>query len=49
VLDHADAAAAGELAMPTTVARTLMRTLKQREVLARHVLAAADSLAKVPA
>jgi LPPG:FO 2-phospho-L-lactate transferase len=49
VLDHADAAAAGELAMPTTVAQALMRTLEDREVLARHVLAAADNLAKVPA
>jgi LPPG:FO 2-phospho-L-lactate transferase len=42
VIDHADAAAAAEPGIPTTVAQTLMRTLADRETLARQVLAAAD-------
>jgi LPPG:FO 2-phospho-L-lactate transferase len=46
VLDHADAAAATELGIPFTAAHTLMRTLDDRERLARHVLAAADAQAR---
>ena len=49
VLDHADAASAGELGIPATVAHTLMVTLAEREALARHVLAVADALAKAAA
>jgi LPPG:FO 2-phospho-L-lactate transferase len=45
VLDRADAVAAAELPFPTTAAHTLMRTLADREQLARTVLAAADALA----
>ena len=44
VLDHADAGEAAELSVPTTVTRTLMTTLKDRERLARRVLASADAL-----
>jgi len=46
VMDHTDAAAAGELGIPVTVAHTLMTTLADREELARCVLATADTLAK---
>ena len=49
VLDHADAADAAEvnaLGIPTLPAHTLMRTLDDRERLAREVLAFADSLPK---
>jgi LPPG:FO 2-phospho-L-lactate transferase len=49
VLDHADAAEAAKLAIPVTVADTLMTTLADRENLARHVLASADALAKATA
>jgi len=49
VLDHADATHAAELGIPVTVAHTLMRTIEDREALARHVLAAADALAKAAA
>src|SRR5262249_8992577 len=49
VLDHADATAASELPFPATVAQTLMRTLDDREKLARVVLAAADMLTGSPA
>jgi LPPG:FO 2-phospho-L-lactate transferase len=49
VLDHADAAAAGELGIPVTVAHTLMRTLDDRERLAQHVLSAADAQARAGA
>jgi LPPG:FO 2-phospho-L-lactate transferase len=45
VLDHADATATAELSFPATVAHTLMRTLADREQLARGVLGAADALA----
>jgi LPPG:FO 2-phospho-L-lactate transferase len=41
VLDHADAADAGGLGIPTTAAPTLMLTLDDREALAREVLATA--------
>jgi LPPG:FO 2-phospho-L-lactate transferase len=41
VLDHADAAAAAGLDLPTTAAHTLMRTLDDRVALARQVLATA--------
>jgi LPPG:FO 2-phospho-L-lactate transferase len=41
VLDHADAADAAGLDLPTTAAHTLMRTLDDRVALARQVLAAA--------
>ena len=46
VMDHTDAAAAGELGIPVTVAHTLMTTLADREELARCVLATADTLTK---
>jgi LPPG:FO 2-phospho-L-lactate transferase len=49
VLDRADAAEATKLAIPVTVADTLMTTLVDRENLARHVLASADALAKATA
>jgi LPPG:FO 2-phospho-L-lactate transferase len=49
VLDHADEAAAGELGIPVTVAHTLMRTLEDRERLARQVLSAADAQARAAA
>ena len=49
VIDHTDAADAGELGILVTVAHTLMTTLADREALARHVLATADALAKAPA
>jgi LPPG:FO 2-phospho-L-lactate transferase len=46
VLDHADAASAGGLAVPVTLTQTLMRTLSDREALARAVLATADAIGK---
>jgi len=46
---HADAASAAELGIPVTMAHTLMRTIEDREALARHVLAIADALAKADA
>jgi LPPG:FO 2-phospho-L-lactate transferase len=49
VLDHADAAEQAELAVPTTVTQTLMRTLADRENLARAALAMADALAAAAA
>jgi LPPG:FO 2-phospho-L-lactate transferase len=49
VIDHADAASAAALGIPATLAQTLMVTLDDREALARHVLAAADALAKATA
>ena len=49
VLDHADAGSTPEVGIPVTVAHTLMRTLEDRERLARHVLAAADAQAKLAA
>ncbi len=49
VLDRADAAEAGKLGIPVTVTHTLMRTLTDREDLARHALASADALAKATA
>ena len=49
VLDGADAAEAGKLGIPVTLAHTLMTTLADRENLARHVLASADALAKAMA
>jgi LPPG:FO 2-phospho-L-lactate transferase len=49
VLDGADAAEAGKLGIPVTLAHTLMTTLADRENLARHVLASADALAKATA
>jgi LPPG:FO 2-phospho-L-lactate transferase len=49
VVDHTDAASAAELGIPVTMAHTLMRTIEDREALARHVLAAADALAKADA
>ena len=45
VLDHADAACAGELGIPAVITHTLMRTLEDRDMLARDVLAFADRLA----
>jgi LPPG:FO 2-phospho-L-lactate transferase len=49
VLDGADAAEAGKLGIPVTLAHTLMTTFADRENLARHVLASADALAKATA
>jgi LPPG:FO 2-phospho-L-lactate transferase len=49
VLDRADAAEAGKLGIPVTLAHTLMTTLADRENLARDVLASADALAKATA
>jgi LPPG:FO 2-phospho-L-lactate transferase len=49
VLDGADAAEAGKLGIPVTLAHTLMTTLADRENLAQHVLASADALAKATA
>jgi LPPG:FO 2-phospho-L-lactate transferase len=46
VLDHADAACAAELGISATMAHTLMRTLEDRDRLARDVLAAADRIAE---
>jgi len=49
VIDHADAhdaAAVADLGIPVAPAHTLMRTLEDREALARHVLATADALPK---
>jgi LPPG:FO 2-phospho-L-lactate transferase len=44
VIDHDDAAAAGELGLPVTVTAAVMTTLAEREALARAVLAAADAI-----
>ncbi|MBN9511249.1 MAG: 2-phospho-L-lactate transferase [Alphaproteobacteria bacterium] len=44
VIDHDDAAAAGDLGLPVTVTATVMTTLAEREALARAVLGAADAL-----
>jgi LPPG:FO 2-phospho-L-lactate transferase len=49
VVDHADAGCAAALGIPVTAAQTRMLTLDDREALARHVLAAADALAKATA
>jgi LPPG:FO 2-phospho-L-lactate transferase len=49
VLDHADAAEAAMLDMPTTLASTVMQTLDDRARLAHTVLASADALARVAA
>jgi LPPG:FO 2-phospho-L-lactate transferase len=49
VLDHGDVGEQAELAMPATATQTLMRTLADRESLARAVLAMADALAAAPA
>jgi LPPG:FO 2-phospho-L-lactate transferase len=46
ILDHADAAGAQGLDIPTATEKTLMRTLADREALARAVLAHADALGK---
>src|SRR5262249_9051823 len=46
VLDHADAASARGLAVPVTLAQTLMRTLADREALAHEVITAADAIRK---
>jgi LPPG:FO 2-phospho-L-lactate transferase len=47
VLDQTDAAAAAELGVAATVAQTLMSTLADRDQLARHVLAFADTLSSM--
>ena len=49
VVDRADAAQATELDVAVMVTNTLMRSLADREGLARDVLAHADTLAKAPA
>jgi LPPG:FO 2-phospho-L-lactate transferase len=48
VLDEADAPLAPELDMPFTLAKTLMRTLEDREALARRTLEFADALMEKP-
>jgi LPPG:FO 2-phospho-L-lactate transferase len=45
VIDHADQADAAKLDLPVLVTATLMRTLADREALARAVLDFADRLA----
>jgi LPPG:FO 2-phospho-L-lactate transferase len=45
VVDHADADAAGDVGARVTIARTLMKSLHDRETLARVTLDAADALA----
>ena len=49
ILDHADAAGVPDLGIAVTAAQTLMRTLEDRETLARCVLATADALATAAA
>jgi LPPG:FO 2-phospho-L-lactate transferase len=44
ILDQADAALAAELSIPTVSTNTLMRSLSDREHLAKVVLALADRL-----
>jgi LPPG:FO 2-phospho-L-lactate transferase len=46
LIDHVDAVGAAELPFATAVAHTLMRTLEDRDRLAREVLALADALAQ---
>lgn len=46
VLDHEDAESAQRLDLPTFPTHTLMLSLADREALARHVLASADSLGR---
>ena len=48
ILDEADAPLAPQLDMPFTLAKTLMRTLADREALARRVLEFADTLREKP-
>jgi LPPG:FO 2-phospho-L-lactate transferase len=45
VVDHADADAIGKIGARVTSAQTLMRSLQDREMLARVTLEAADALA----
>ena len=47
VLDHADAGSTGGLAVRVALAQTLMRTLADREALAREVLAIAAAIGKL--
>ena len=49
VIDDADASCCGKLAVPATVAHTLMGTPQEQDHLARHVLASADALTKAAA
>lgn len=49
VVDDADASCCGKLAVPATVAHTLMGTPQEQDRLARHVLASADALTKAAA
>jgi LPPG:FO 2-phospho-L-lactate transferase len=46
VLDEVEANHSTELGIPVTLAHTLMRTIEDRERLARHALAAADAVAR---
>jgi LPPG:FO 2-phospho-L-lactate transferase len=45
IVDHADADGIGDVGVRVTIARTLMRSLQDRETLARTTLDAADALA----
>jgi LPPG:FO 2-phospho-L-lactate transferase len=45
IIDHADAEAVGDVGARVTIARTLMKSLHDRETLARVTLDAADALA----
>jgi LPPG:FO 2-phospho-L-lactate transferase len=45
VVDHADADGIGDLSARVTIAKTLMKSLQDRETLARVTLDAADALA----
>jgi LPPG:FO 2-phospho-L-lactate transferase len=49
ILDHADAGDIPDIDVPVTAAHALMRTMEDREQLARAVLAAADRLCEVAA
>ena len=45
IIDHADANSVGQIGARVTVAKTLMKSLQDRETLARVTLDAADALA----
>jgi LPPG:FO 2-phospho-L-lactate transferase len=45
IVDHTDAATTGNVRARVTIARTLMKSLHDREALARVTLDAADALA----
>jgi LPPG:FO 2-phospho-L-lactate transferase len=45
IVDHADADSVGTIGVRITIAKTLMKSLQDRETLARVTLEAADALA----